>query len=138
MEWLSPTGYIDAGGAWYNETNAYDDILGTYAGTTSSVEYLELLHEAILCSKVRIYENCYYRDKDIDVFYEGAYHNIYSGRPTRAVWTEIEIPGGPKIVTRARIKSNEAAGNTVCVHEFDFGKVEPPPPVGRSSGYIIG
>jgi|GEM_PF-3270897 len=60
-DWVSPTGYNDPGGAWSNETLAYDGNTGTAAqeGGWCGQQWLELTHSALSCDKVRVYSDGY-------------------------------------------------------------------------------
>lgn len=129
MAWVSPTGFIDPSNAWSWETWAYDNDLETAAETQSETAYLELtLGSAISCDKVRIYAadlNGGLNDPelDIDVFYDGAYHNIFSGVITKEVWVEKSI-GSTETVSKARVRMTDAAQAWHFVIEFDFWEVE--------------
>ena len=73
MAWVKPTGYTAS--AWQNEQYAYDDNLGTWAGSPSIspltwTTFLELTHANMYCSKVRYYsiDNAANDQIDIDVY----------------------------------------------------------------------
>ncbi|GAI29613.1 unnamed protein product, partial [marine sediment metagenome] len=78
----------------------------------------------INCSKVRVNADSYhyfeYLDPDlsIDVFYDGAWHNIWSGLIPKQTWVEIPIPAGMKLVSAARVKENKLL--TTHLYEFNF------------------
>jgi len=128
MAWISPTGHDDPDGAWINESDAYDDDTETDASNSavSYGYYLELTIAEILCDKVRIYAQDsggvpkYDPDLDIDVYYGGDWHNIWSGAITRLFWIEKAI-GSSQLVTKARVKSNTSDRN-LLLYEFDFGE----------------
>jgi len=142
MGWVSPTGYNDPDNAWTNEYKAYDENLVTSSYATSLGHYLELTRPAVNCSKVRQYDirdygnypvNC-----QIDVYYGGAWHNIYSGTPSTGVWVEFEI-GSTQSVTGYRYKPiSSPASSYIYAFEVDFWEVEAPPQAGRSFGFIMG
>lgn len=126
--WVSPTGHNDPNNKWVNEERAYDGNLDTFSSTTGLHYYgepLELtLDSPVYCDKVRIcaasFWTHYYRDPDlsVDVYYDGAYHNIWSGRIPKQTWVELPIPAGIKLVSKARIKWNEDVPK--YLYEFDF------------------
>jgi len=127
--WVSPTGHNDPSGNWAYETNAYDDDTDSRA-TTNDPEYLELTHSAIFCDKVRIYAAKYGKgilsdaNIDIDVYYGGAWHNIFSGYITKQTWVEKDI-GSPQSVTKARVRCPTLVGGIVGLrlYEFDFNSL---------------
>jgi len=128
--WISPTGHNDPDGKWTDETYAYDDDTETYASNSAADynRYLELTVAELLCDKVRIDARdkygipIYHPDLDIDVYYGGAWHNIWSGVITGHTWVEKAI-GSSQLVTKARVKSNTSDKN-LYLYEFDFNKVE--------------
>jgi len=132
--WVSPTGYNDPSSDWVNEANAYDDATGTYAESNDQGSYLELTISAIACDKVRIYavrwhdfsSSEYDPDIDIDVYYDSAWHNIFSGTVTKNTWITKSI-GSTEAVTKARVKCNDglAALDQIRLKEFDFNSVVP-------------
>ncbi len=140
MAWVSPTGHNEPNNKYSGETNAYDENTGTNASTSENGYYLELTHAAILCDKVRIYAAVYYQtatppyaffvdpDIDIDVYYSGGWHNIWSGVITERTWVEKAI-GSNETVTKARIKfSNIQTGHINDfgqIYEFDFNDITP-------------
>jgi len=130
MGWVSPTGFVDGGGSWTSEILAYDEDTGTYASETIPAvgwgNYLELTHAAIDCDKVQIW--CSYQANvdlmEVDVYYGGAWHNIYSGPATVGAYVEYPI-GGTESVTAMRIRfSVTKKSRWVGVHEADFWEVE--------------
>ena len=121
--WVSPTGHIDDDTAWINETNAYDEDVGTVAYTTTS-SYLRLTHPEIPCNKVRVMasvQDAGYKGYDpnvtVGVYYGGAWHQIHTGVIAMNQWYEISV-GGKESITEARVKiTNQVYRNLV---EFDF------------------
>jgi len=125
MSWVSPTGYADPDSKWNNEANAYDGNTSSFAYTNYPGYYLELTHSAINCNKIRIY--CDIPDTtddniDIDVYYGGAWHNIFSGDIPANQWVEKNI-GSTQTVTKARVCSNKS-GYSLYLYEFEFWEVE--------------
>lgn len=127
MAWVSPTGHNDPENEWTDETKAYDESLGTYAytGIGAGLPYtLELLHAAINCDKVQIQVyQVSAKSVDVDVYYSGAWHNIYSGTIPDATWEEIPI-GSTQSVTKARTHKTTGWAGDYWVIEFDFNEVE--------------
>uniref|UniRef100_A0A6M3KBF4 Uncharacterized protein n=1 Tax=viral metagenome TaxID=1070528 RepID=A0A6M3KBF4_9ZZZZ len=128
VEWNSPTGFVDGSAGWTNEANAYDENTGTYATclAADNGKYLELTIAAIFCDRVRVYAqdvNGGPNDPDvaIDLYYDGAWTNIYTGTITKNTWVTKKNPAGAKIVTSMRIKTNSVTGAQVQLHEVDFG-----------------
>jgi hypothetical protein len=130
MGWVSPTGHNDPDTGWRDHTQAYNDNTGNYAEGFHSLcapnyGYLELtLGSAISCDKVRIYIKTS-RNLDIDVYYSGAWHNIYSGSPSSGQYVEKSI-GSTESVDKARILNNEVCW-LLKVCDFDFNEVAAPP-----------
>ncbi len=126
--WILPTGHIDIRDEWKNEAEAYDGDLSTSAGTwvaTYTGGHLVLtLDPPISCSKVRVNAASYHYfewldpDLSIDLYYDGAWRNIWSGLIPKKTWVEIPIPAGTELVSAARVKGNEIT-NTY-LYEFNF------------------
>ncbi|HUV56679.1 MAG TPA: hypothetical protein VMV84_05535 [Dehalococcoidales bacterium] len=139
--WVLPTGHIDSNNKWAYPERAYDNDLKTFASTWGQHyygEYIELtLGTPIECSKVRINGGSYdfpdFRGPNlsIDLHYDGAWHNIWSGLIPGAhyvpgngfyivekVWVEKAIPAGTKLVDKARVKWNE--DTSIYLYEFNF------------------
>ena len=116
MGWMSPTGFVDGGGTWTDETLAYDEDTVTYATETIGAvgwgNYLELTHLAINCDKVQVWSS-YQASIDlieVDVYYGGAWHNIYSGAVTVGQYVEYAI-GSEQSVTAMRIRYHTTKAN---------------------------
>lgn len=127
--WVSPTGHNDPSNSWSYESYAYDDNTDSKATAHVTGDYLELTHSAIYCDKVRIYATSLSKGKlydptiDIDVYYSGAWHNIWSGYITKKTWVEKDI-GSPQSVTAARVKCNLVPGlGGFYLYEFDFNSL---------------
>ncbi len=130
MGWISPTGA--SGVDWVNPERVYDESLSWYTcdGTTDAgwTEFIELTVGALDCDKVRFYcelasSNQFMGDIDLDVYWGGAYHDIYQGAYNGGEWTEKAL-GGVYSVTKARVRFNPAAGidSAPRFNEFDFGE----------------
>ena len=130
MSWVSPTGFVDGSGTWISETLSYDGDTVTYAYEDIPAEgwgnYLELTHAAVNCDKVQIWsgrESTNITNIEVDVFYSGAWDNIFSGVGTFDTWIEYPI-GSTESVTALRVryytnkKSREAE-----LHEAAFNEV---------------
>ncbi len=130
--WVSPTGHNDPDNGWNNEGNAYDGDTGTRATTPSLTvgtwsTFLELTHTAINCSKIRFFLSFLtylLSEVDIDVYYGGAWHDVYQGGYTKDEWIEKDIPAGEQLVTKARFRVKRAYSDGIGeLNEFDFGEV---------------
>lgn len=127
--WISPTGFVDGGGTWSNEPLAYDEDTVTYATETIASagwgNYLELTHSALNCDKVQVWSS-YQASVDlieIDVYYSGAWNNIYSGAVTIGQYVEYAI-GSEQSVTAMRIRYHTTKNNRwVRIYEADFNEV---------------
>ena len=134
MSWVSPTGFVDSGGEWMDETNAYDDNTATSAScydieSEDWTSFLELTHSAIQCDKIRFYAatvNNYVDTVDVDVYYGGAWHDVYQGSWTEDSWVEKSIPGGEQSVTSVRFRfwnSDEEEQDDVRLKEVEFWRI---------------
>ena len=128
--WLMPTGYSDPENRWDNEDCAIDGWTDTFAETGKVVSPqswsppIELTIEPTEISAVRYQLSYPVSPKTIHVdgFYDGAWHVIYEGG-NHSGFNVREIPGGPQIVSKARIMMwNPSRSVTVAVklHEFQF------------------
>jgi len=129
MSWISPTGFVDSGSTWSQETNAYDEDTGTYTDSMIVVagwsDRLELTHSAITCDKVQMWSSTQANIDliEIDVDYDSAWHNIYSGTPTVNAYVEYAI-GSIESVTAMRVRYHSLKNSrAVRVHEADFWEV---------------
>jgi len=131
VKWVSPTGQEDPDNKWTEESYAYDENTNSEARVFEKNHYLELTHSALTCARVRIYavlvtgglQNYADPNISIDVYYGGAWHNIFSGTIPKFTWVEKTFP--KQSITKARIKSNDELSTYpyVSLHlgEFDFG-----------------
>jgi hypothetical protein len=130
MGWQYPTGNTANG--WSNPTYAYNGNTGDYANylipALSWSNYRELSINSLSCSKVQIYCSGQTSDIDqieIDVYYSGAYHNIYSGALIQGSYQEYEI-GSTQDVTGMRIhlyNKKSSASRSGYIHEAQFWEV---------------
>lgn len=109
--WVSPTSHSDPDNQWSYEWKAYDNNLNTLAHSIVSAEswssYLILLINEQEINKVKFYDLYHPRPADIvdvDVYYEGDWHDVYEGAFAEAEWVEKAIPAGTKPVSKARIR----------------------------------
>lgn len=133
MAWQSPTGYNDPDNRWNNETNMYDDDITTYAyiylPINSWSSFIEATIEPLNCDKIRYYaggNNPTVDQIDVDVYYSGAWHDVYSGTFTHQVWEEKSL-GGTYAVTKMRISlynNSPLPINKGYIYEVDFNQVE--------------
>ena len=128
--WVSPTGHNDLD-AWSSEALAYDGNTGTVAYTSVSGGELELTIGAILCDKIRLYAHVsffcgiYDPNVTISVYYDFAYHQIFSGYITKDTWVEKSI-GNIKVVTKAKISGILVLmGERLELCEFQFNSLPP-------------
>lgn len=131
MAWVSPTGFVDPDTEWDFETQIYDENTETRGRTLGNDHYVQLtLASPINCDKVQIWAasrdgpSFYDPDIDIDVFYDGGWHNIFSGVITKLTWVEKTI-GSTESIDKARIKWNDIIGgiDDGNLYEFDFNEV---------------
>jgi len=126
-KWTSPTGFNDPDSDWNTETAVYDENTSTYSSSDTMggglwTKYLELTHSAIYCSKVRFCSSLYVaRQISLDVYYLGAWHNIYEGDFTSG-WIEKEI-GSIQEVTAMRAKIYSLPELEQALNEADFWEV---------------
>jgi len=128
MAWLSPTGFVDSGSVWTGEAFAYDEDTETFAYASAPkgawTNYLELTHSAIDCNKVQIWVSILIVNInaiEVDVYYNDAWQNIYSGSIITDQFVEYPI-GSTQFVTSLRIRfySTKASTGGCRVHEADF------------------
>jgi hypothetical protein len=133
MGWISPVSYNDVDNKWSNEPNSYDGNTGTYASSTVNQYYhwLELnLAGAIICDKIRIYSAEWYgfgeggSNVRIEVYDGSSWILVYEGTIASNQWVEKVIPGGPKMISKARVYNRYLApGNTYMrLKEFAFNQ----------------
>jgi len=137
--WTSPTSHIDADGKWSNEENVYDGDIATYSFNdilaASWGSYLILLINEESIDKVRFYAHYGALDVnivDIDVYYDGDWHDVYEGDFSDKEWVEKDIPAGAQLVSKARIRfyNDSASRYLEGVYEFQFDTAEVTPQEG--------
>jgi hypothetical protein len=116
-DWISPVGYEDPEGAWYDETLAYDGDLDSKADTP--VDWLTwqwtpfivlTFGNAPSCDAVRFVawqSDSYCSDIDIDAYYGGGWHGVYQGSDYGNpywTWTAKPIPSGPHDIEKVRVR----------------------------------
>ncbi len=131
--WVKPTGYIDEIGDWSTPEYAYDGRLnfGAYRWqyAESWGDYLTLTLNEAYIESIRFYAR-HYPDRveiaDIDVYYEGAWHDVYEGWFPDRVWVEKAIPAGIKLVSKARFRfyNQWSTPAGTYLYEFEFYAVE--------------
>ena len=127
--WVKPTGYVDPDNHWGCEEKAYDNSI-TYPNVAQITSpqgwssFLELTHAAMGCSKVRfyaLYDVSYITSIDIDVYYNGAWHDVYEGVFTSLSWVEKAIGSNQTITAfRFRFYCPDAGGANCDLYEVDF------------------
>jgi len=130
VSWVSPTGFVDGGGVWTDEVNAYDEDTVTWAFALSQKDawndYLELTHAALDCDKIQIWadrSSVVIKSIEIDVYYSGAWNNIFSDTPDWGQWQE-HLIGSMQSVTAMRVRFYATAGGRAArVMEADFNEV---------------
>lgn len=125
--WVSPIS--DTANGWIDSSSAWDDNTGTFAyhSTPSGWgPYLELYHTELQCTKVQGWwgiVNAQVTTIEVDVYYSGAYNNIYSGVIVPGSFQEYEI-GSEQAVTAMRVRFYATkAARQAEVYETDFWEV---------------
>lgn len=130
ISWASPTG----ASGWTNSNLAYDENTATKAEFAKEgagwSDYLVLTIASTYCDTVRFYatKNSNVTDVDLDVYYNGAWHDVYGGSWTSDTWVSKTLGGGYN-VTSARIRFYCTNTTTFYMNEFDFNLV-------RFRGYL--
>lgn len=109
--YVSPTSHTDPDAKWTTPEGAYDGDISTWALITVPAEgwcsYLILLLNEVKINKLKWYakyEVNTITKIDIDVYYEGAWHDVYEGAFAHKEWVEKDIPAGVKLISRARVR----------------------------------
>lgn len=143
MSWVSPTGFVDSGNVWTDEPLAYDENTATFAYASALksgwTDYLELTIATLDCNKIQIWVDHSITNInaiEIDVYYSGAWHNIFSGAPTWGAWQE-HLVGSTQSITAMRVRfySTKASANGCLVMEADFWEVVIPT---KTTQYLAG
>lgn len=129
--YYTPTGFVDPDTQWTDEANAYDNNTGTFSteaavGINSWSSYLELTRSSTLSNAVRYYADIGAYDVndliDVDVYYTGAWHDVYQGNFAEDTWEEKLIPAGAQFITAARVRfyNNNAGTQSAELNELDL------------------
>lgn len=130
-DWILPTGNTANG--WTNPTNAYDDNTGTYASYViaddSWSNYLELSIASTSIYGMRFYCNSTDAAEidyiDVDLYYNGAYQDLYQGSFSVDTWTTKAIGTDQyEDVTAMRVRFHNKVGGgnvTAYLKEAQFG-----------------
>ena len=135
-DWISPTGFIDPDGKWFDEPKAYDEDVNAYAYSNwidgfSWSSFLELTIDAITCDKVRfnaLYGLYTINSIDLDVFRDGSWVDVYQGAFLDHVWVEKSFVEGSVTEARVRFYNSFFMQGMARVYEFDFWEIEEEPP----------
>ena len=134
MGWIHPTSYTANTNQWHNPANCYDGNLATYGWDRIyplpfAGYYIEFNINEIQCNKIRFNagNDDGKADKiDIDVYYNGSWHNVYyRGAFSTHVWVEASL-GGTYAVTKARVRflaSQIWLGGEGWLYEFNFYEI---------------
>lgn len=125
---------------WLNPNNARDDNTVTTADISIPAlrwsDYLELsLITPILCNSTRVYSNggAQVNAIQVDVFYNGAWTNIYDGALIKGSYRTYNIPAGQQLVSAMRIRywnSHASATRTANCGEGQLWGDDPEPAKG--------
>jgi hypothetical protein len=124
-EWVTPTG----SSGWTYPERGRDDNMGTSAYACLPAwtwsGYIEFTHAALDCNKIRLYitrDDGTFTTLIAEVYYDGAYHEIFNGTPAYGGWNELPI-GSLKSVTKMRFNVYHTSGSgypCVAIYECDF------------------
>lgn len=138
LGWKTPNSTNDPGDSWTDDANAIDDDITSYASTLSlgSSNALEFhLTNPMDLDRVRVYASDdgtpTNPDVNIGLYYEGAWHTIFTGSITKSTWTTKTNSAGVKHVSKARVYANSFTGNQLFIYEFEFGWI----PMGYLANY---
>ena len=149
FNWLRPTGHIANG--WNDPELAYDGWTDTYAESNSVSpkswsQPFEFTITPTEISKIRIWQR--WRSSHtaiVEVFYNNMWYNIHEDALAGYTWNEISIPGGPQVISKARVTYYNPTRSVsykfrLCEFGF-FGAGEPPgpptpPPTTTLTGYV--
>jgi len=131
--WVTPTG---DNGAWGEDSlNARDNNTGTYAAHTISTQYawnpfLELTHSGMWCDSVEFWANVIdgrIETVDVDVYYDGAWHDVWQGSFSDLAYT-VKSLGGTYYITKFRFSFYNiyAGASSAYLHEVKFNTATPP------------
>lgn len=141
--WLLPTGHADPENKWNDEKLAYDGLTDTYAETvvkaSSWSPYLIFTISPTEVAAVRWWGSFAVSPHiiEVDAYYNGAWHDVYTGSSVTMWDNGMVIPDGTQVVSQARIRAYNPIplvyGLSVKfrVKEFQvlgYSEVPPPPP----------
>lgn len=126
-DWVSPTGDLGTG-SWTSQSNAYDDNTTIYAqelnvGAGSWSTFIELTRAATTITGLRYWVDCHtdFNSVDVDVYYSGAYHDVYEGSFTHGQWEEEEFSAADVTQLRLRLYNSGGTTRNARLYEVDFG-----------------
>lgn len=117
--WVIPDSHNDPSSAWDGETLAYDgSLVSGQAYTLTTNAKLELIPASPLyTSKLRIYgggsnSGVFYNPNIVlDVYYSGAWHNIYTGGIQYNTWVEKTL-ATPQTIEKARVSCTDTLSSS--------------------------
>ncbi|QBX64080.1 hypothetical protein [Dehalococcoides mccartyi] len=123
--WRIPSSHNDSSSAWEGETKAYDGSIATgQAYTLTTNAKLELIPASPLyTSKIRIYGGgnnngtLYFPNIVIDVYYSGAWHNVYTGGIQYDAWVEKSL-ASPQTIEKARVSCTDTLSASYPIKNF--------------------
>lgn len=132
MGWVSPTG--GGGPFWANAGNAYDENESSFAISNTGVDWsfwIELTVPPLLCDKIRfnaLYNTLNVTSVEVQVYYDGTYHSVYTGAFLNHAWVEKDvIPGSPgraKTVSKMKLRFFRITFTAAMVYEADFNQAQ--------------
>jgi len=127
MGWISPTSFEDPDSAWANEGNAYDNNTATTASTTANNHVLILiLASATNSDKLQFWVNSGYTlTSTLWIFYDGDWHQVYSGVSAKGQWVEVAYAEGTKSISKIKYLGNNApfTDRPVYLYELQVNEV---------------
>ena len=139
LGWISPDGHYDYSGDWRDEEYAYDGDTNSKARSYQHYNqlywdwtgFLELtLNHPIKADKIRFwawydYDRC--NKIDIDLYYDGEWHDLISGPYNDRYWEEVDFGSPISGVTKARVRFQVRTFFWEFVvadlHEFQFNRI---------------
>ncbi|MDN4186782.1 MAG: hypothetical protein QY871_06915 [Dehalococcoides mccartyi] len=123
--WVIPDSHNDPSSAWDGETYAYDDsLVSGQAYTTTTNAKLELIPASPLyTSKLRIYGSGsnngtpFNPNIVLDVYYSGAWHNVYTGGIQYGTWVEKTL-ASPQTIEKARVSCTDVLSASPPIKVF--------------------
>jgi|GEM_PF-1361509 hypothetical protein len=123
--WRIPSSHNDSSSAWEGETKAYDGSIATgQAYTLTTNAKLELIPASPLyTSKLRIYGGGnnngvpFNPNIVLDVYYSGAWHNVYTGGIQYGTWVEKSL-ASPQTIEKARVSCTDTLSASYPIKNF--------------------